>query len=471
MNCNMNRMVRGVERSARCLLRSRRLGFSAAKSLSVVAAQNLMVHANPTSSNNYDRRISFIASTPNNIDRFVLGRNLSSMSAAVATDTSSYDNFEQDESSSTTMIERKPSALEQANLEEITPGHAMYVLQRYASTVNGNKLIRQSDFVALCESSRPGKKKDAKVIAKALRDFKRCNRFVLQLVGSRAAIDGMMRSMTPTWKVQDGKPKVKAALFVLEQILDGLNTGLYYTVSAEDVNEVFEVLHEGLLEMEKSGMKLKIDNIREEKEAEEGEEPEGEEEETRTTGRKFDLQQHLKCGDDTLLEVEGASDVEQLARNTLRLTEGVMKVLINRRMRPEWEMKKRAKRQYLKLLQIGGGPHQTTLQLATQIALLVAGSEATEERIVVPFGKAKKTAKVDEITRKLVEDAKVLEAAAVEEELAADITEEAAGEDGADVDKDEAEFGDEEKSTTVDIDYDKEEEQPETDAESDEKKD
>ena len=29
---------------------------------------------------------------------------------------------------------------------------------------------------------------------------------------------------------------------VLEQILDGLNTGLYYTVSAEDVNEIFVVL-------------------------------------------------------------------------------------------------------------------------------------------------------------------------------------------------------------------------------------
>ena len=465
----MNRLVRGVERSG-CLLRSRRLGLSTSKSSSVVCAQNLIV---PVSSNNYDRRcLSSIASTPinalENIDRFALGRNLS-MSAAVATDTSSGDNFEQDESSSTTIVERKPSALEQANLEEITPGHAMYVLQRYASTVNGNKLIRQSDFVALCESSRPGKMKDAKVIAKALRDFKRCNRFVLQIVGSRAAIDGMMRSMTPTWKIQDGKPKVKAALFVLEQILDGLNTGLYYTVSAEDVNEIFEVLHEGLLEMEKNGMKLRIDNIKEEKEAEEGEEPEGKEE-TRTTGRKFDLQQHLKCGDDSLLEVEGASDVEQLARNTLRLTEGVMKVLINRRMRPEWEMKKRAKRQYLQRLQIGGGPHQTTLQLATKISLLVAGSEATEERIVAPFGEAKKTAKVDEITRKLVEDAKALEASAAEDDVADDNTEEAQAEDGVDVEADEAEFGDEEKSTTVDIDYDKEEE-PETDAESVEKKD
>ena len=113
----MNRLVRGVERSGCLLLRSRRLGFSTAKSSSVVGAQNLIVHTNPTSSNNYDRRISFIASTPNNIDRFILGRNLSSMSAAVATDTSSDDNFEQDESNSTTMIERKPSALEQANLD------------------------------------------------------------------------------------------------------------------------------------------------------------------------------------------------------------------------------------------------------------------------------------------------------------------------------------------------------------------
>lgn len=277
------------------------------------------------------------------------------------------------EDESTITPARPPSALEQANLVEVTPGHAIYVLQRYASEANGYKLIRQSDFVRLCESSRPGKMKDAKVIATALKEFKRCNRFVLQMVGSRAAVEGMLLSMTPTWKVQDGKPRVRAALFVAEQILDE-TTGLYFAVETVTVDKVLEELYKGLLEMQDNRIKVSI-------------------------GKDVDAIEE---------EDESSTDMK-LVKDALRLTEGMLKLLIKRKSRPEWDMKKRAKRQYLKRLQIGGGPYRTTLQLATKISLLIGGTSVAQEKIIKPFEEAWWTKFVDENALKLIEDVKELE--------------------------------------------------------------
>lgn len=325
--------------------------------------------------------------------------------------------------------ERALSALELANLEEITPGHVLAFLQKHAAKGSG-KLIRQSDFITLCESSRPGKMKDAKVIATALKEFKCNNRFVLRLEGSRAAVDGMLRSMTPTWRAQDGRPKVRAASFVLEQILDGENTGLYYTIEVDLVNRVFKLLRKGLRGMRNNDFKVRLDNM----------------------------------GDETEEDVpkEELSDDEKLAKDALRLTEGVMKLLIKRRMRPEWDMKKRAKSMYLRRLQIGGGPHQETLQLATEISIMVGGSDYAQEKIIAPFDEAKKVASVDEITLKYIEEAKASEAAALS----------ATAEDAEDAEVDVEGDGDgsEDAGDGDDQEGDAEEEPTATDVESEEEK-
>lgn len=376
----MNQVIRGVERS-KCLSRaSRQLLSTNAAATSAVGTQNLTPlptswrHVKPN-----NRRSHSIFSAPiipgydgaepfslNNI--LAKNRNFSSMSAATV-DAKSGDG----EDESTITPARPPSALEQANLVEVTPGHAIYVLQRYASEANGYKLIRQSDFVRLCESSRPGKMKDAKVIATALKEFKRCNRFVLQMVGSRAAVEGMLLSMTPTWKVQDGKPRVRAALFVAEQILDE-TTGLYFAVETVTVDKVLEELYKGLLEMQDNRIKVSF-------------------------GKDVDA---IEEGD------ESSTDMK-LVKDALRLTEGILKLLIKRKSRPEWDMKKRAKRQYLKRLQIGGGPYRTTLQLATKISLLIGGTSVAQEKIIKPFEEAWWTKFVDENALKLIEDVKELE--------------------------------------------------------------
>jgi len=286
--------------------------------------------------------------------------------------------------------ERAPSFLERTELRENTPGHALNALQKHAAKGSGN-LIRQSDFIKLCNYARPGHLSDAKIIATALREFKCNNRFVLQLEGSEAAVNGMLLAMKPTWKVQDGRPDVKAALFILEQILDGENSGLYYTIERDQVDNLFDLLHNGLLEMQQNGFKVRIEEKVEEGEGEANSEN----------------------------DVAESSEEEKLSKDALRLTEGVFKLLIKRRSRPEWDMKKRAKRKYLKRLQVGGGPSQHTLYLATQISTLVSGSAVAQEKIVEPFGEAKKTARVDEATLELLETARAEEQAAEEEAIAA----------------------------------------------------
>lgn len=338
----MNQLFRGVERS-RCLLRASRQAFSTSESASAaVGAQGFLI-TQQTETNN-DRRSYPNASTPLTFrSSIALNRNFSSLSAHTT-----------------------PSALEHASIEEVTPGHIIFFLQHHTANVEGAEIL-QSDFVQLCESSRPGKKKDAKVISTALKEFKRINGFILEMVGACAAVEGMLRSMTPTWKIQDGKPRLQAALFVAEQILDE-KTGLYYAVETEMVDKVLGELHTGLLEMKENGMKLRLDNIGEE------------------------------------AKEEQTAD-EKYVRDALRVTEEVVKLLLERKCRPEWKMKRRARRKYLKLLQISSGPKRNTMKLATQISILIGGSAIAQEKIITPYDEAWKTKDVGDVVLKLIEEA------------------------------------------------------------------
>ena len=290
---------------------------------------------------------------------------------------------------------RRPSALEQANLDVITPGHSIFVLQKYAA--NGAALIRQSDFVKLCESARPGKKKDAKVIATALKEFRRNNRFVLQKVGARAAVEGMIRSSVPNYKVLYGKPRLHAAIFVADQIIDE-KTGLYFAVETELVDQVLSEIQLALTEMEEKGMQLKIE-IKEKASGDEGED-------------------------------------EKLLYKTLRTTEGLVKVLVKRSCRPEFNMKKRAARKYLKRLQTVAGPELSTLKLATDISLSIGGAAFTQSAIVGPYAAAW-------WTKGVVDDSiltKIADVESLEQEEAA-VEEDANSEDDSETETDEGDEG------------------------------
>ncbi len=302
--------------------------------------------------------------------------------------------------------DRRPSALERANLDIITPGHSIFVLQKYAA--NGAALIRQSDFVKLCESSRPGKLKDAKVIATALKEFRRNNRFVLQKVGARAAIEGMIRSSVPNYKAVYGKPRLKAAIFIADQIIDE-KTALYFATETELVDQVLSEIQEALTEMEDKGLQLKI-----------------------TLKEKA-------AGDE--------EDDEKLLYKTLRVTEGLVNVLVRRSCRPELDMKKRAKRKYLKRLQTLAGPELSTLKLATDISLSIGGAAFAQSNIVGPYAAAWWTKGiVDESILAKIAEAESREEEAAQQAQAAE-EEASAGED----DVDEAEEDSEETSEANDV--------------------
>lgn len=384
----MNQLFRGVERS-RCRLRASRQAFSRSESASALCAQNLITRrAEPNNRRGYS-----VAPMPlalGHISGHGILRNVDlrdNFSSAIAAEPK-LDPRNDDG----TFQRPAPSALERAHLAEVTPGHCMHVLQRYAA--NGAAFIRQSDFVTLCESARPGKMKDGRVIATALREFKKNNRFVLQISGCRSALGGMLRAMTPTWKVQDGRPRVRAALFVAEQILDE-TTGMYFAVETVLVDAVLEEMQRGLLEMEKNGFKLKVEDVGEDAEAEE--EPIAE---------------------------------EKLLRDALRVTGGLVRLLIKRKCRPHLEMKKRARRVYLKKLQFSGGPYASTMQLATHISIMIGGSGVVQESIITPWEEAwwTKRKQVDLSVLKMIEDASKMELAEQKAKGASDGEEEVEGE-------------------------------------------
>lgn len=428
----MNQAIRGIERSICFGSVSRRsISFSASASAAGEHNNIILTNHRPQSSlpswhvESNDRRCdSSVISSPiicpggfgssySNYDALLLGlnRNFSSMSAATDTTTTS----EQDS--------RALSALQKANLELLTPGQAIYILQRYAAKGTGNH-IRQSDFIELCNSARPGKLRDALVIATALKEFKRNNRFVLKLSGSKAAVEGMLRSRMSTWKVQDGKPRVKAALFVAEQIVNE-DTGLYFAIETVDVDQVLEELHNGLIEMKENGFTVAIDSA-----------------------DNTELGATEEGG-----ETPTPSLDETLVKDALRVTHSLIHLLIKRKSRPEWDMKKRAKGRYLKRLQIGGGPYRSTLQVATKISLLIGGSAVTQGQIIDPFERAWWTKFVDEETLKLIQMAKELEEQATLTSVAmedddGDNESEADEEDESTAEDEDEEFTDDEDTAT-----------------------
>lgn len=192
------------------------------------------------------------------------------------------------------------------------------------------------------------------------------------------AVQGMMRSMVPNHKVVYGRPRLEAAVFVLEQILDE-KTGLYFATETFMVDKVLSDLRKSLNEMEERGVNLRVAI-----------------DEDKTEGAEL-------------------SEEENMLTRAARVTEAVVKLLVKRRSRPENEMKKRAKRKYLKYLQVNEGPEVSTMKLATEICLAIGGSEYTKKNIIAPYTDAWwSRGNIDESIHHMVADAEAKELERVE---------------------------------------------------------
>ena len=231
------------------------------------------------------------------------------------------------------------------------------------------------------------------------------------------AIQGMMRSMVPNYKIVYGRPRVEAAVFTLDTILDE-RTGLYFAVEPFMVDKVLSDLYKGLCEMEERGVNLRFEVGREENEGEE-------------------------------VGVE-----EKMLRDAARVTDGVIKLLVKRRGLPENDMKKRAKRKYRKYLQLNDGPGLSTMTLATKICLATGGPEYTMKNIVETYTDAWWTrGNIDASITQMVADAEAKDAEAkrlAEEAAAAEAAAEEAddGEAEEDADSQEGEAREDENEET-----------------------
>ena len=156
----------------------------------------------------------------------------------------------------------------------------------------------------------------------------------------------------PNYKVVYGKLKVEAAVFVLEQMVDE-RTGLHLTMEVDLVDEVLKELWERLFEMKERGARMRLDNL-----------------------EKSDEQE---WGDN---EEEEESAEQKLLKNIMRVTQDVINYLVQRRSLTWRDMKKRAKRKYLKELKVNDGPYVSTLALVTQISIMIGGPEAVQEKIL-----------------------------------------------------------------------------------------
>ncbi len=222
--------------------------------------------------------------------------------------------------------ERKPSILSQLP-SDFTPGHAWRLLQpAYA----GGMMVRFDDFKALCLSSRPRTPKDARVIRTALLDLKRCNHFKCTMSNSQAAMEGMIRSLSSdeeSGESTSSEHKIKAGIFVGEAFVDE-RTGLYVGATTEVVDDtVLKTLWSGVNEFEP----LSVDN-----------DDDGD-------------------GDDS----ERSSPVD----NAARVAKDTVHFLFRRASNPTKDMKKRAKRKYLKTVQTCGGPSPLSIDYAVKICL------------------------------------------------------------------------------------------------------
>jgi hypothetical protein len=135
--------------------------------------------------------------------------------------------------------------------KDYTPGQAQQILQEWGK---GKRMIRRMDVRDLFLSARGGYPRDAKCILHTLHNIRRCNAHYIKDWQAQAAIQGMIRALSPlprydddksaAWKIYNctltnptyWKARLNAALFVYRAILDD-TTGLITSVSIYDVEQ------------------------------------------------------------------------------------------------------------------------------------------------------------------------------------------------------------------------------------------
>jgi len=123
--------------------------------------------------------------------------------------------------------------------QDFTSGHVLDALNKVGA--NGVALSHQ-DFRLLLESARPHYRKDARVILTALRNYKRINRFLLDIPLAEDCIDQIL-----SCELDQG------GLMIIENFT--MESGLYYAAPLSSLHKALEQLLQVVADDEKVGFK------------------------------------------------------------------------------------------------------------------------------------------------------------------------------------------------------------------------
>lgn len=219
---------------------------------------------------------------------------------------------------------------------DYTLGQGWSTIQKHLA---GGQKIRHADFVTLCQKVQSQSIKDANLLITISKELKRCNHFILSKSNAKEMVNGMYKALTPTsGDIDDSTAyyKVRCGLKIGEAFVN-TKTGLYVSLEAQDVQDKILIpLYNGLLELQENleGRKKSDSEGWEEKN-----------EMYRTKSR-------------------------ELFQSSLTLSNDLMNVLLTRALTPTIDMKKRAKRKYLKYLRCCDGPTPLMVDYLVRICLI-----------------------------------------------------------------------------------------------------
>jgi len=220
---------------------------------------------------------------------------------------------------------KKPSVLTSLPVN-FSAGQALSLLQIYYK--NG-KLIRFQDLTDLCKACRSGMYKDARVVRTVLMDIKRCNQFIIQKDHADLAMRSMLKSLLK--QNNEVSDQIRVGLWIGKEFCNE-STGLYVSAPTAVVEDVV------LDTLWNSGLNS-LDPI--------------------------SKNETKEMTDNSSIDDNEDHNVDFLKVTTI--TKNVIDVLLTRASNPTKDMKKRAKRKYLKYLKCCEGPTPKSIDLAVKI--------------------------------------------------------------------------------------------------------
>jgi hypothetical protein len=220
-------------------------------------------------------------------------------------------------------VYKNPSVLENVDISK--PGTVWHLLQKH---YKDSKSIRHSDFLKLLQAVRPSHPSDGRLVITALKDMKRCNRFICTPELAFLSVNAIIKSVSPPLHsserhvdddihttVTDAKFQIQAACTVMNAFLDK-QTGLYTSLSTQQLEMCLNLLHKGIKGVSK--------------------------------------------------------EVVQEDTNVASMVFQTIEILINRASNPTRHMKKRAKRSYLLHRKCSEGPSPKCIDLSVNLILSMA---------------------------------------------------------------------------------------------------